>query len=705
MLLKELYQALRKFLKETDGSIMLVTIGLVILILILTSAAMHWTANLVLNQRRYNVSDLQKMEPYNANLIMKAQIRQRLIENNTNLFDSASISELENNLTRDPALQFTGATNIGFYVVAGSVQIPTWSNWMTTNTSAPYFNNFSTEMTPRPDDPLFSLWHISYPQEGATNFDIAYQLYYWDGGREKTNALDTALADRLPNLTNASYYFTNAIHIRELPSSQLQVLAVDQFDTTRMNGRIALRTAGGMAFFPYGVIQGKNNYLATLDLNSDTNNPTCVVTTELITKAGEESQTFNYDQNKFVLRPNLGTSWMLDPYAIPEGSESSFMVYQNQRFYEKSQHIIFDGQQVWCDQVDGGGASILAPFPGVTVDRKFIYPAGYTFNNGTVLSSPLERDFGMKRVIIDMRALQANKVNGQYSYYVDCITPMAKQRGVVIVGADNVLMNLASILTNGSLRLEGSQSVAPMITGTSYGGVVFTGAFADGSGNPIHTAAWNAYIINTVRPPTTIASGSGSPVDLGSQGCNFDTVQVKGQTGTGGVDIGFGNESGWACYFNLSNSGAQAYVVINGAPQPMGSLLPLAASNIDFEVTYKRALNVLSINSHSVGSTAPWQVEQDVPLSSIIPRVEATLAMWGGGSHSVIARASGSAFYGEHFISSVTITGGLAVGQFITGNLRLDVIPSSNPNQFFVYGSVPPVVPMAASDRFLLFDP
>lgn len=654
------------YLGKREGSVLIIAVGLIMIIAIITGASLHWIVNLAENQLHINKKELKAIEPSNVERIIKAAVRRNMAMNYTNVLDgdpSQASDDLQAvisaNLTKNPRAGFEEA---GFELK--TLTLPTIPSWMTDFPG-------STDPFPKADNPLYYLQHVPHgvdpPDANPHDFEIAYKLLFWQdtppsdpGKRAALEALmevDDAVGKK-ETVEN-----TVKLHIREIPSNQVEFIAVDELDAPENNFFIDIN---GIAFLPYGDKGGAVTFGGTI--SADT-----VVTINDWTEEGSLTATGK------VVHPGLAVSWMMNPYQLPEeGSSDNF---GSQKYFPKSQRISFDGQQISSSQQIPSGIEVTE------------YPS----------------TGGMKRVVMDLSQLASvNNFNGTSAYYIQCTGPLARQRGVVIVGAGSLNHGPDCIFTNGALRLAGSQTDTPLIAGTNYGGIVFTSSSSN-------SLTWNAYLVAPTLPPEVLASsdratypdsddisgavGSAATQDLGLYGINYNTIELSGRATADGIKIGFGYSSDLGvgqpngCYVQLNSGSAQVYAYKNqggvGTLQAVGNPMTIPGGSVEFEIYYSRAANALGGN---IGGN-PFYFS----LNFLLPRFEVTKAMWSNSvsSMTLTARSGGTVLYGEDQVQNVTLQGGMMVGRSVTGTLQqLTINPSPAKPDLFEF-----------SDRFLIMDP
>ncbi|MFZ5806126.1 MAG: hypothetical protein ACOY3I_02815 [Verrucomicrobiota bacterium] len=635
--------------RRQKGSALIVVVGIVMIIVVVIASAIHWSANLMWNQAGLSSRETKNLERYNVDRVINAVVRRRMIENNTNFYSNLT-TELNSNFTRSIR---SGWSNVGFALITNlNTGMPrTWF----TNTAS-----FSVDTSRNADNPLAYFACYAHPTNTNDALDVRYRLYYWNDVSLATN---TNYAAQLPSATNTHYY-TNTLYMREIPSCQLPFIAIDQMEVFKnylvlnvTNNTGVTPNLSGMAFFPYGVKEGtkeKNGYISASG-------------SVVVPQAWTNSSDCISAVSSIMERPAMGTTWMMDPYLLPEAGATDD--FNRQKYYVKAQNT-----------------GTVLQFNGQTLDVTTIPAIQVAFK------------YGAKRVVVNASAL----VSGQY--YIECTNPLARQRGVVVVGAGASYPGASSVVTSGALILEGTHTGGPLLLGTSYGGVVF----AHSSNGP----TWNAFIVNPGRPPIVLASndttnnpGAASvPLTAASYllpnaGINYDTVQIKGRASSNNVRVGFSGQNTStpdACFFQFNANGtATPYINFQGKEIAVGSAISTGGT-FDFEVTYHRSINALSLK---VDTGDP----QFFSLNNYLSSQEITRAVWNntlnnGQPVKVIGRSGGGAFYTSlisDFISQANLLGGVMVGRVVSGNgMRLDITPANNMMSLGTF-----------SDRFLLFDP
>lgn len=655
-----------------NGSTMVIVVGLVIIISIVLATAIHWNANLLVMQSFFQLSNVQNIEHKNVDRIIDCIVRRRLYDNSTNILENIE-NLINDNLTHSMR---DGYDSVGFELVETAANpvspvLPTVPDWMATNV-----NIRSSNPDPNPVNPLFYLNHVSYPDPSDVNddLDISYQLWFW----ESVNAGNTNEAIKLPvppdesaAINDESRFYKKSLHLREVPSSQVQLIAIDEFDTSKIRKSVKINKATfdadgdnnddevpGIAFFPFGLKADSTTHGGSLNISS----LSFLVSN---TDWGTQPSIVIPDESNKIIRHGMAVSWMIDPYTLPEASNNPQNNIGDQKYYDKN----YGGST----EVNFDGYELSTMLPGFSVSDAY---------------------GGVKRVVIDLHSLPRDDA----SYYVNCTTPQAKQKGIVVIGAQGVDRQVNAVLTNGALRLEGEQTATPLIVGTSYGGVSFSNydgiTFSNGS-----TPIWNAYIVNPGRQNIQLFSsgsaGSGS-IGLGNAGMNFDTIQIKGTTASNsGLKVGFGTSSSLNVCFLEFNDASSRLVVYKGGVETNARTFSGFSGNIDFEMTYLR-----TINSIRVRVTGDSFIDVDVSLDQHLSRLETISAVWEGTitDAEINACAGGSAFYKDRNMTfnSVSIRGGIMVGHTITNTIPLEISPSDDFSNGYL---------LKLSDRFLLFDP
>lgn len=654
--------ACRKLARSELGQVMLFVTGLIAIITVVIASTIAWNLGRSLMEINENDLAMQESEQQNVNKIIQATIRNRLAANDPTPFDITVIQNnlSSNNLTQAP---YQGAKG-GFELSSISWQTTPSSQWLNFAN-----NSFFTDPKPNPRNPLSYLWHIPYTYKIDSNTSFLLNPLVL-AGSTKTNVSTT-----LPSFRPVPNNFPNAgdlgLQVREIPSSQIQFTAVDTFQCNRVNFPIVVN---GTALAPYGVnitppTAGSMiafNNLVVPEVPPILNNSSC------------------FSASSIKAFPSIAVSWMLDPYLLPEaGSDNNSF---NQKYYGRA--------------LTSGGQPEIFKFDGQQINQ---FGANPWMNAISV-----QTRHGATRVVVD-----AAQLLGVNQIYIDCTTPLAKQRGVVVIGSKTTQHQVDSILTNGALFLEDEQSnVAAgsagtsIIVGTSYGGIVFTGSDATVVDND---ALWDAYIVCPIRPPydqpLSASSAAGSSA-LDNSFYQCDTISITGATDVSGTQrIGFSwgsdahtQASNRSAYLELSSGGTSFNVVayVNQTPVILGTFSAggTIGSDTSFTLTYSRANN--SFSGQVKGANF------FVSLNGLISRIEANQVFWEsavGASRTIKAqaRSGGCGLYSQGLVNTVTLNGGIMVGQLLTGNLKqLTISPSTNPD----FNSL-----MALSDRLLLFCP
>ncbi|MFH1067364.1 MAG: hypothetical protein V1746_05650 [bacterium] len=658
--------------RRERGAVLIFVVGLIVVITIVMALTLNWYTNLSRTQLRINETELKEIEPHNVDKIIQAIIRQRMMTNSQNVFVSSDTNLLKANLTHNTR---TERQEQGFELTT-NISLPVIPSWFSTSSFT------QKNPAPKPTSPLFYLRHVPHDLKASDGNDMSTELRLWQNNPPTDPLEKEAVQQYLPTITN-----TTKLHLREIPSSQIQLTAVDKFNAPRCDMQMAIQ---GVALFPYGITGGAPERGGS-------------ITSKYVVSHEDWSQGDSLviagDGCKY-LSPGLAVSWMMDPYFLTQ--ESSDNNYASQKYYPKSEVIEFDGSDTLSPSEDP------AVNRAIKVER---WPNDVT---------------GMQRVVVNVGQL----LNAD-TYYIDCTTPLAKQRGVVVIGSGSNVSPPVSIVTNGALRLAGEQTASDLVVGTSYGGVVFTDGGISPSG-PNNAYVWRAYLCTPVRPPVVLMSSSdasafpqqsytieslssavGGPATkpLPDQGLNYDTIQLSGRVNAGDIKVGFG----WhahptlageptSCYVQFSSGTGQmwGYVIDKDTPghlvsKSFGPSFSIPSGNVDFELTYHRALNAMSLRFKSA-SASDWINRGYQALNTTPPRFEVTHAAWNAAvdSMTITARSGGSAFYGEG-LSKVIVQGGVLVGSTVTGNLGGPFViqPVSSPSD----------PSFSLCDRILIMDP
>ena len=296
---------------------------------------------------------------------------------------------------------------------------------------------------------------------------------------------------------------------------------------------------------------------------------------------------------------------------------------------------------------------------------------------------------GALRVIVDLKALpQWNRlidsaapstpVNQISAYHIQCTTPLARDRGVVILGTD-APRTADCITTDGALILSGQHTGGPVMAGSTFGGVWFDNT-AD--------AAWNGYLV-LAAPSPWITASSASPAPAGARTLNlsvgsadltlseqcFDTLTLR-ITPTNGAAFATGlGSSAWAQ--NLVWIEGDASTLRLGVFTPAGNLysssLPRAPGEIDLTLSRTQA----ALKLVYPGGGLYW------PLPAARMRIEATTLRWSGSFNLLEIWSSGAgATLGSANAGTISLRGLLALGKissFGAGSFVFTPAPGGDP--------------------------
>lgn len=617
------------------GSATLYIIGLIVVITIILAATLQWQLSTSLNQIGLDHQETLEMEKCNVQQIVQAALRKRLLDYQPNLLDlQAFQSAVTDNLTQDPHQGVSGGFELSTFEWLSSP-----SNTIFNSNS----NTFSLDPSPNFSHPLFHTWHIPHSAE------IDYTLLF------KPTSF---ISSQIQNATAANGSIS--LHVREIPTCEVQLMSVDRFQCNTLNMPVEIQ---GVACFPYGAEitspqTGGFLNIADLALSTPLAPGTC------------------YSSERTHINPLMSISWMIDPYKLTEETLGNDAF--NQKYISKSQIFRFDGHQILSWTQDTPSAS---------------------WPNGSWTSAiRVEKREGAKRVVIETAALL-----GKHKIYIDCTTPLAKQRGVVIVGSQNLMHETDSIVTNGSLIFEGLQETTPLIAGSNYGGFLFTDP-ANVAGS---TPNWNLYLVAPIRPPfyqtiTNLNAAAGGNASLDFPFQNYDTISLTGVMNISflGQSIGFRFNNNNVLYarFMTGSSNVQIYAKpTSGSTDTLIGTLnttnPLS-NNVAYTMTYHRTQNALSLK---IQNDRFW-----IGLNSVAPRLEFDKAFWtrpmgASATFQAVARLGGTAIYRTSSVNEVHLSGGMLVGQILTGDLlHLKIERSTNPALS---------EQVRLSDRFLFFAP
>ena len=504
-------------------------------------------------------------------------------------------------------------------------------------------NLFKIDPSPNFTHPLFYTWHVPHTAE------LDYTLLF------KPTSFTSS---QTQNATAANAVLP--IHVREIPTCDVQLMSVDRFQCNALNLQVEVK---GVVCLPYGadvVSPQASGFLNASDtaLSTPLESSACYSAERVHTNAG------------------MAISWMMDPYRLTEETLGNDPF--NQKYISKSQIFRFDGHKMvsWTQDDPSAG-----------------------WPNGSWTSAlHIEKRYGAKRVVIEAAALL-----GKHKLYIDCTTPLAKQRGVVLIGSQNLAHETDAIVTNGSLILEGEQTATPLILGSSYGGVLFTDPAGISGGTP----TWDLYLAAPIRPPfyqtmNNLNGASGSEASLAPACQNYDTVSLTGVMNipAGGQILGFrfGANNVLNARFTQGSPVIQIYAkpTTGSADTLIGTLNatnPLS-NNVAYTLTYHRTQNALTCK---IQNDRFW-----VGLDGVAPRLEFDKAFWthpmgASATLSAVARLGGTALYRQAPVNEIKLFGGMLVGQILTGDLlHLKIERSANPALS---------EQIKLSDRFLLFAP
>jgi hypothetical protein len=277
---------------------------------------------------------------------------------------------------------------------------------------------------------------------------------------------------------------------------------------------------------------------------------------------------------------------------------------------------------------------------------------------------------GAPRVIVDLKALPqwnclldsaAGNVpaNELSAYHIHCTTPLARDRGVVLLGT-SAARSCDLITTDGALILSGQHTGGPVLAGSSFGAVWF-----DNAGD----TSWNAYLVlSTPEPwltatsalstpngarPINLAAGEG---DLALAEQCFDSVTVKVTPASGvAFTVGLGSTT---LSQNLAWVEGDGSNVRLGVYSPGGNTysasLPCSGGEID--LTLSRTLAMIKLSYP--GGVLYW------PLPAARRRIETSALRWSGGISLLEIWSSGAgATLGSTNPGVVSLRGLLALGR------------------------------------------
>jgi|GEM_PF-5656927 len=652
--------------RRDRGVIMVYVVALVTIISLITASLAQWLLQTSYIQQGFGDDEVQVAEVTDCQRLLNLYVRKTLLNNEGSVLDLGAMQNvLTNQLT--PRLDYPDQKLFALSSLSWSTNIPPGA---TINPDAADWFDPSNTMVintwPMGASPMCRFWQCPH------SFQLDFSLF---GPLITTNVLNQSSTNYLPTTQG-----TQLIQIREVPSAQIPLMAIDKVNASSCTLPLDVK---GTAFFPYGV-----------DMSSNTGTP--IIADQIVTPAmwNDTNSTIQANKKIFV-RPYLTASWMMDPYYLthPAGLKSAY----NQAYATRVGvfNIQFDGETV---NILGGDPSYGDPSPAISVGPR---------TNANV---------PVTRLII-----QPAKFDRSYQLYVDCTTPQAKQRGILIVGARDTYTCPASIATDGAIFLEGEQRNGPLLLASHYGGIVFTDPNQVATNGTI--PYWKACIEATVRPPTysafidPMSITTTSFISLTDDQRNHDEVSLVGTVdATPATTITFGftlnqnttpdNSGVW---LNLTKTGptvkADLQVTCHNTRQ---TLATFTTSSLIFPVdfTYRRAKNQLTGNIDS-------QL-YSINLNSYLTRFETdNFNYWsspaaGLGTNTsirLVSQKDGACFYQGDYVNQATLEGGLLFGQSVGGDLgMLHIIPMGTP-----FGGTPPTSPSSAlvsfSDRFLLFDP
>jgi hypothetical protein len=268
--------------------------------------------------------------------------------------------------------------------------------------------------------------------------------------RRLTPVDDSALLDSFPD--------SLSIALREIPLTQFSLVAFEALD---------IGNEAGLRFHGPAVVMGKS-------LSSGPAAPSVFdirITPQRISddQMGLSERTWEY--------PGLAASLLIQPGSMLDIDSAST---QQQDLARRGVPIYFDGHNLSSE------ASLPA---GITVGL------GVGQVNRVVVNLA---QLPLTNTLIDSSVPDAvdNRIS---AYHILCTTPLARDRGVEVIGDATGTRICDVITTNGVLILEGQHTAGPLITGSSMGGVLFN--------NPDGDAVWDAYLV--LPGPSPFVSGIG----------------------------------------------------------------------------------------------------------------------------------------------------------------------------------------------------
>ncbi|MDD2765699.1 MAG: hypothetical protein PHE83_17185 [Opitutaceae bacterium] len=276
---------------------------------------------------------------------------------------------------------------------------------------------------------------------------------------------------------------------------------------------------------------------------------------------------------------------------------------------------------------------------------------------------------GVPRVVVDLKALPqwnllidsgapGDPANQISAYHIHCANPLARDRGIVILGTD-AARAADQITTDGALILAGAHTGGPLLCGSTFGGAYF-----DNTGD----VSWNAYLVLPAPSPwlsaTTaaaapararglvLASGAAN-LSLSEQA--FDTITLKLTPTSGVFTAALGSVS---LTQNLAWVESDGSTLRLGVYTPAGNLysgsVPRGAGEVD--LTLSRTQSSLKLSYP--GGVLYWN------LPAGRPRIETTIVRWSGGLNAVeVWSSGGGTTLGSASTGTISLRGLLTLGK------------------------------------------
>lgn len=448
----------------------------------------------------------------------------------------------------------------------------------------------------------------------------------WHVNHSMVTPYALAYNDRRGSTTAGKEWSTS---LREVPVSQLGLAALSRLDLSTLPYPVSIN---GAVLLPWGATNG-TSAVSCSRLVSTTPAPPSVL----------GAATF--------IRPGLAVGYPADIYS-PLSPEGSSMAQSLGAFGTR---ISWNGHDI-----ESGPA-----------------PAGIDVQDYS----------GERRLVVDLTLLPLTNArlpadaagDNTGIWVIDCTSPLAKSRGVVLVGDNGIGSRARDLLiTNGAVRLVG-QHGSPLAVTSSYGAVIFD--------SQAPSPVWNAHLTLPVRGRRAVAStlGDGAPIDASTPGeystdtltRSVNAVEIKA-TAEGTTTLGFTGQAGStspdlfieylpAIGLNLWAANEE------GVPTLRQSIPHVSAGQVEVSLRYERAANLVTaaLEGSSITLTLPPGTQ---------PRFETAGVCWSAPLHSlsVIARAGGASLYSEGAVITPVIQG-LLVGDSFGGTISgLTIAPTQS---------------------------